>query len=93
MNLEADNVEAGARENFDHPAWTNVRELEIVGLNQDQRLFDLRVLWKLDRLIENAALAIGKFRPKFEVALDRFCIQRRNYRRFEVSDLPESSVM
>ena len=38
-------------------------------------------------MIENAAVAIGKFRPQFQIALDRFRIERRQHRRLEISHL------
>ena len=63
VHLESDDVETGARENFDHAARPQIRKFEIVRLDQDERFLNLRPGRKLDHLIENAAVAIGKFRP------------------------------
>src|SRR6266849_3330214 len=40
----------------------------------------------MNHLIENAPVAIGKFRPKFQVALNRFWIERGKHARLKVSD-------
>ena len=42
MDLEADDVEPGARENFDHAAGPEIGKLEIVRLDQDECLLDFR---------------------------------------------------
>ena len=85
VDLEPDDVEAGARKNFDHAAGPLIRELEIVRLDQDERFFDFRVLRKLDHVIENSAVAVGKFRPELQIALDRFGIERGQRGRLEVN--------
>ena len=42
VNLEADDRQTGLRKDIDHAAGPQVRKFEIVGLNQNQRLLDLR---------------------------------------------------
>src|SRR5207302_10132192 len=58
MHLKADDGEARSRKHFDHTARSQIWELEIVGLNQDECLFDLRVRRKTDGAIQNAAVGI-----------------------------------
>ena len=71
VNLEADDGKAAARKNFDHAAGARVGKFEIVRLDQDERLLDFRVLREVDHAVENAAVAVGIFRPELQVALDR----------------------
>ena len=87
MDFETDNVEAGPRKNFDHAAGTNVRKFEIVRLNQDERFLDLGFVRETNRFVQHAAVAIGKFRPEFQVALDCLCIERGDNSGLEISHL------
>ena len=63
VNFESDDVETGARENFDHAARAKVRKFEVVRLDQNERFFDLRPGRKFNHLIENAPVPVGKFGP------------------------------
>src|SRR5215470_12969227 len=65
MNLEANNREARARKYFDHPAWTQVWEAEIVRLNEHKCFFDLSAGGVGDRAIEDPTIGIRKFGPQF----------------------------
>ena len=42
VNFESDDVKTGARKNFDHAAGAQIRKLEIVRLDQDQCLLNVR---------------------------------------------------
>src|SRR6266516_2918888 len=75
MDFESNDRESGARKHFDHPAWPQIWKSEIVGLDQDERFFDLRVGGKADGTIQDAAVGIGKLGPEFQIALDCFWIE------------------
>ena len=87
MDLESDDGEARSRKHFDDPAWPEIRELKIIGLDQDERFFDLRVRAKMNGAIQDSAVGIRKFRPEFQITLDCFWIENRKHARLEVSHL------
>ena len=41
----------------------------------------------MNHLVENAAVSVGKFRPKFQVALNGFWIERSKHPGLKVSDV------
>ena len=87
MHLKADDGEARSRKHFDHTARSQIWELEIVGLNQDECLFDLRVRRKTDGAIQNAAVGIGKLRPEFQIALDCLRIESCQHAGLKISHI------
>src|SRR5207244_4632877 len=76
MNLEADDVEAGARKNFNDSTRPQVWKFEIIRLNQHKRLLDLCGFRESDHPIEKSTIDIGKFRPEFQIAFNRFGLER-----------------
>ena len=67
VHLEADDVEAGAREKIDDAAGPGVREPEIVGLDEHQRLLDVAPCRELDGVVEQAAVLIRISGPELQV--------------------------
>src|SRR4030095_11122520 len=65
VHFEADDREASARKHFDHAAWTQIWEPEIVRLNEDERFFGLRATGKPYGVIHDTTIRIRKFRPQF----------------------------
>ena len=56
VDLETNDVEPGAGKNLDNASWSQVWELEIIRLNQDERLLDFCVSGKSDDLIEDSSI-------------------------------------
>ncbi len=75
MHFEADDVEPGAREDFDHSARPDIGKLEIVGLDQDERFLHFRLGRIGNDIIKNPAITVGKFGPQFQILFDRFRIE------------------
>src|SRR5205823_5292402 len=65
MHFEADDREASARKHFDHAAWTQIWEPEIVRFNEHERFFDFSVTRTRHGVIHNSTIRIRKFRPQF----------------------------
>ena len=63
MNLKANDVQAGARKNFNDAARPQIWKFEIVRLNQHQGLLDLCMSGVSDDVVQDPPIAIGKFRP------------------------------
>src|SRR5438045_8796649 len=71
VDFESDDREAGARKHFDYAPWTQIREPEIVRLDQHKRSLDLSTGRVGDGTIENTTVRISKLGPPFLNALDR----------------------
>src|SRR5207249_9163481 len=56
VHLETDDAQTGLGKDFDHAARPQIWELKIIGLDQDERFFDLRIDGKTDGAIEDAAV-------------------------------------
>src|SRR6266508_2131973 len=65
VHFETNDREASARKHFDHAAWTQIWEPEIVRLNKDERFFDLRTVRKRHGVIHDSTIRIREFRPQF----------------------------
>ena len=87
MDFESNDVETGARKNFDHAAGRRFGNLKLSGLIRTSVFSTFASGGKLDRVIENAAVAIGKFRPELQIALDGFWVERREHAGLEISHL------
>src|SRR4030095_4660209 len=88
MDFESNNGESRSGKYFNDATRPQVWKPEVVGLNQDERLLDLRVGGERDRAIQNSAVGIRKFRPEFQIPLYRGWIESCQYSRFKVSHLP-----
>src|SRR5512132_1304934 len=78
VHFEANDREGSARKYFDHAASTQIWEAEIVPLNEHESFLGLRATRKRHGVIYDSTIRIRKFRPQFQIALDRA--------RFEFSD-------
>ena len=76
VDFEADDVEPGAREHFDHAAGPAVGKFEIVGLDQDERFLNFGVGRIGNDIVEHPAVAVGKFGPELEIIFDRLGVER-----------------
>ena len=63
MNLKANDVQTGARKNFNDAAGPQIWKFEIIRLNQHEGLLDLCISGVGDDLVQNPTIAIGEFRP------------------------------
>ena len=84
VHLKTDDGQARPGKHFDYAAGPQIWEFEVVGLDQDECLFDLRVRGEADGAIQDAAVGIGKIRPELQIALDCFWIERRQHAGLEV---------
>src|SRR5437588_12575103 len=78
INLEADDVEAGARKNFNDSTRPQVWKFEIIRLNQHERLLDLCGFRESYHPIEKSTIDIGTFRPELQIAFNPLSLEPRH---------------